>query len=115
MTGMLTPTPTETDALEAAILARQGFSLERPIATEELVYIRMSGGEPPGEIKALSDFDVMTVAEKHFAELKSLLAQYEQPQQPYLPALATEKVADRGDFDHLARFDEWALAGGDAS
>ena len=101
--------------LEAAILARDGFGLERSIATEELVYIRMSGGEPPGEIKALSDFDVMTVAERHFAELKSLLAAYEQPQQPYLPAQAMERVSDRGDFDHLARFDEWALAGGDAS
>ena len=41
--------------------------------------------------------------------------EYERPQQPYLPVIATEKVADRGDFDHLARLDEWALAGGDTS
>jgi len=101
--------------LEAAILARDGFGLKRGIATDELVYIRMSGGEPPGEIKALSDLDVMAVAEKHFAELKTLLAVYQQAHQPYLPARAMEREADRGDFDHLARFDEWALAGGTTS
>ncbi len=100
--------------LEAAILARDGFGLKRAVATDELVYIRMSGGEPPGEIKALSKLDVMVLAEKHFAAFKSLLAAYQQPQQPYLPAQAMEREADRGDFDHLARFDEWALAGGDA-
>ena len=77
-----------------------------------LLYIRMSGGEPPGEIKVLGDLDVMTVAEKHFAELQTSLAAYQQAQQPYLPAQAMEREADRGDFDHLARFDEWALAGG---
>jgi len=101
--------------LEAAILARDGFGLKREIATGELVYIRLSGAEPPGEIKALSDLDVMSLAEKHFAELKSLLAAYQQPEQPYLPAQAMEREADRGDFDHLARFDEWALSGGGSS
>ncbi|MFO0993928.1 MAG: double-strand break repair protein AddB [Hyphomicrobiales bacterium] len=99
--------------LEAAILARDGFGLGRGIATQELVYVRLSGGEPPGEIKDLGDLDVMTVAEKHFEELQVLLAEYEQPQQAYLPALAMERQADRGDYDHLARFDEWALSGGD--
>ena len=79
--------------LEAAILARDGFGLKRAIATDELVYIRMSGGEPPGEIKVLGDLDVMTVAEKHFAELKTLLAAYQQAQQPYLPAQAMEREA----------------------
>lgn len=98
--------------LEAAILARDGFGLKRPIRTDELVYIRMSGGEPPGEIRTLRDFDVMTVAERHFAEFKDLLLAYQQPEQPYLPMQAMEREADRSDFDHLARFDEWALAGG---
>lgn len=101
--------------LEAAILLRDGFGLKREIATDELVYIRMSGGEPPGEIKVLRDLDVMAVAEKHFAEFKNLLASYQNARQPYLPAQAMEREADRGDFDHLARFDEWALAGGKTS
>jgi ATP-dependent helicase/nuclease subunit B len=101
--------------LEAAILARDGFGLGRSLATQELVYIRLSGGEPPGEVRLLDEFDVMSVAEKHFSELKTLLAEYQQAQQPYLPAQAMEREADRGDFDHLARFDEWALAGGSAS
>lgn len=101
--------------LEAAILACDGFGLKRRIETDELVYIRLGGGEPPGEVKALRDLDVMALAEKHLAAFKNLLAAYQQAEQAYLPAQAMEREADRGDFDHLARFDEWALAGGDAS
>ena len=83
--------------LEAAILARDGFGLGGPIATRDLVYIKLSGGEPPGEVRALSDLDVMTVAEKHFAELKTLLADYGRPGQAYLSVLAMERQADRVD------------------
>jgi ATP-dependent helicase/nuclease subunit B len=97
--------------LEAAILARDGFGLGRPVETEDLVYIKLSGGEPPGEIRALTSFNVMDTAEKHLAEFKKLLADYLRPQQAYLPAFAMERERDRSDFDHLSRHDEWALAG----
>jgi ATP-dependent helicase/nuclease subunit B len=98
--------------LEAAILARDGFGLGRNVATRELVYVRLTGGEPPGEVKALSELDIPSLAEKHFAELKTLLADYQRPEQPYLSLLAMEREADRGDHDHLARVDEWAQFGG---
>jgi len=97
--------------LEAAILAHDGFGLKRPVETEDLVYMRLTGGEPPGELRRLIKLDIMAVAAKHLAELKGLLQAYTHPHQAYLPAIALERERDRGDFDHLARRDEWALSG----
>jgi ATP-dependent helicase/nuclease subunit B len=97
--------------LEAAMLERGGFGLARPVQTEELLYIRLSGGEPPGNVRAMRDIDVMALAHAHFAALKGLLEDYARPEQPYFSILAMERERDRGDFDHLSRIDEWALSG----
>jgi ATP-dependent helicase/nuclease subunit B len=97
--------------LEAAMLERDAFGLGRSILTDELLYIRLSGGEPPGDFRMMRGAEVMTLARTHFAALKGLLEDYARPQQPYLPILAMERERDRGDFDHLSRIDEWALSG----
>ncbi len=93
------------------MLEHDAFHIGRPILTEELVYVRLSGGEPPGELRPLQGVDVMTLARTHFASLIALLEEYARPQQPYLPILAMEREQDRGDFDHLSRIDEWSLSG----
>jgi hypothetical protein len=53
----------------------------------------------------------MELAEKHFAFLRKLLADYAVEAQPYYPRAMMEKDEDAGDYDHLSRFREWTLSG----
>ncbi|MFN4140777.1 double-strand break repair protein AddB [Aestuariivirga sp.] len=97
--------------LEAAILARGGFRDLPARATAEITYVKLSGGDPPGEIESLA-LPVMDLAQKHLAELEKLLAAYASEAQAYHPRAMMEKEEDEGDYDHLSRFREWALSGG---
>ncbi len=45
------------------------------------------------------------------AELKELIAAYQDPAKGYLSRRAMEGVNYSGDYDHLARFGEWSLGG----
>ena len=98
--------------LTAAILAAGGFREAGPLAAETLAYVKLGGGNPPGEVKAL-DFDdpLSDIVQRHTAGLVRLLTAYADPLRPYLPRTAMEKEDDPGDYDHLSRFREWALAG----
>lgn len=98
--------------LQAAILEGGGFEAIGPVAASDLVYVKLGGGEPAGEVKPVKlDPDAMTVAHAHLAGLKKLLTQYSQPSQAYLPRALVEKEDEARDYDHLSRYREWALAG----
>ncbi len=115
------PSAREVDAglapqltLQAAILARGGFSGVDPRQTGQVWYVKLSGGTPAGELKTLDKLahPVMELAEKHFAELQKLLARYAQANQPYFSRTIMRKEDDPSDYDHLSRFQEWTLSGG---
>jgi ATP-dependent helicase/nuclease subunit B len=102
--------------LQAAILARGGFVEVEPRQTGQLWYVKLSGGNPAGEVEELKKLDppIMELAEKHFAELQRLLAKYARLDQPYYPRTIMKKEDDPSDYDHLSRFQEWTLSGGGA-
>ncbi len=98
--------------LQAAILAAGGFESLTAHAVRSLVYIKLSGGLPAGEIKDLDLGPVTELAQDHLDGLKRMLTAYAKSTQPYLPRIMMAKDEDVGDYDHLSRFREWALSGG---
>jgi ATP-dependent helicase/nuclease subunit B len=92
--------------LEAAIARAGGFA-ELPAApVARLEYWRVSGGEPPGERKALK-LDADAEAEAALDGLRELIARYDDPETPY-PARPRPEWARRfSDYRHLARVKEW--------
>ena len=100
--------------LQAAILARGGFTDVNPKQAHRLWYVKLGGGEPAGEVADLHNLPhpVMELAERHFAALQGLLSKYAEPAQPYLPRTIMKKEDDPSDYDHLSRFQEWTLSGG---
>ena len=102
--------------LQAAILARGGFADMEPRQTGQLWYVKLSGGNPAGEVEELKKLEppIMELAEQHFAELQRLLAKYARVDQPYYPRTIMKKEDDPSDYDHLSRFQEWTLSGGGA-
>ncbi|CAN5562334.1 double-strand break repair protein AddB [soil metagenome] len=97
--------------LEAALLELGAFDGVEPASTNELLYIKLSGGEPPGEITQILHTKVMEISRKHLASFRGLVAQYEQQDRPYIPRHMIEKEEDETDYDQLSRWREWALAG----
>ena len=100
--------------LQAVILARGGFRDVTTRETRQLWYVKLSGGNPAGDVEELKKLDppVMEWAEKHFAELQKLLGKYATLGQPYYPRTIMKKEDDPSDYDHLSRFQEWSLSGG---
>jgi ATP-dependent helicase/nuclease subunit B len=98
--------------LQAAILELGGFRGLGPRTAGEITYIRISGGDPAGEIREIKVDDVMALAHDHLDGLKRLLTSYAQVSQPYLPRTGMFMEDDEGDYDHLSRFREWSLSGG---
>jgi ATP-dependent helicase/nuclease subunit B len=96
--------------LQAAILARGGFHEVPARTVSDLVYVHLTGGNPPGEIEQL-DVKVMALARDHLAGLERLLTAYADPRQAYLPRAMMEYDESVGDYDHLSRFQEWTLSG----
>ena len=99
--------------LEAAMLARGLFEDTPKAEVAELLHVRLSGGEPAGEIRALSTPPPPRRAEDALAGARALLAQYMDPGQPYLPLDHGARERLPHDFDHLSRWREWTqgLAG----
>ena len=64
--------------LEAAALAAGGFTGLQAIETQDLLYVKLSGGEPPGKLIPVDGFAVMAIAHEHLAQLQQLLANQEK-------------------------------------
>src|SRR6202165_5461716 len=107
--------------LEAAILREGGFE-DTPAgaSVSELVYVRLSGNNPPGEQRTLelkinkgdqaqSPDDAADYARQ---ELEKLIRKFENENQAY-PSLNLSMWSNRyGTYDDLARIKEWSAAGG---
>jgi ATP-dependent helicase/nuclease subunit B len=107
--------------LEAAILREGGFAdIPAGASVGELVYVRLSGNNPPGEQKSLElkinkgdtpqPPDVAATEARQ--KLEALIRAFENEDQAYT-SLNLSMWANRyGSYDDLARIKEWSAAGG---
>ena len=101
--------------LTAAILARGGFEAVGPAEIGRLVYVRVSGGRVPGreEMRAAPP-ESGDLAEHAMAGLKRRVRAFDDPTTPYVSWAAPQFIGRYGgDYDHLARYWEWGVIGGD--
>ncbi|NIJ43131.1 ATP-dependent helicase/nuclease subunit B [Parvibaculum indicum] len=107
--------------LEAEMAARGGFryrdakgrEVPLPAAnTSRLVYVRLTGGENAGEVRAITDAG-SELANATYDALVDLLTQYENEATPYLSRPRPMFIGRFGDYDHLARVPEWSAGDGE--
>ena len=73
---------------------------------ERLDYIKLSGRMPPGEVISVPpEAELINGA---VDMLQKLLAQYQDPDQPYLSHIRQRAWPFASAYDHLARLAEWA-------
>jgi ATP-dependent helicase/nuclease subunit B len=102
--------------LEAAMLRNGAFPGIDPGGTvAELVYVRLSGGNPAGKelIVDLKDRNPDDAADAALAELKALVTRFEDESTPYRPLVLSMWKNRYGAYDDLARVKEWSLSGGE--
>jgi len=100
--------------LEAAIAEAGGFPGVGAASVAELLYWRLSGGEPAGEEKpaAKNAEAVAELAKKALDGLARLIARFDDPKMPYRSWPAPERAPRYSDYTHLARVKEWLLGAG---
>ncbi len=95
--------------LEAAIAANGGFEDMGEETTEALIYIRLTGRTPPGEMKPVKgNAGAMELAGAAREGLEALIAAFDDENTPYLSRLRPMLLSHEGDYDHLARVREWS-------
>jgi ATP-dependent helicase/nuclease subunit B len=107
--------------LEAAILREGGFAdIPAGASVSELVYVRLSGNNPPGEQRVLelkikpSDQPQPPDAAADYArqQLEQLIRKFEDESQAYTSLNLSMWSNRYGTYDDLARIKEWSAAGG---
>ncbi|MEK9280728.1 MULTISPECIES: double-strand break repair protein AddB [unclassified Bradyrhizobium] len=107
--------------LEAAILREGGFpDIDAGASVSQLVYVRLSGNNPPGEERILelkikqSDTPQPpdTAAAEARVKLEALIRAFEDENQPYTSLNLPMWTNRYGAYDDLARIKEWSAAGG---
>jgi ATP-dependent helicase/nuclease subunit B len=96
--------------LEGAILKAGGFASIGKLAASELLYIKFSGGDPPGKEIAIKG-DMVALIEKAEEILIAMIAHFDHKDAPYPSRVKPFRVNIAGDYDHLARVREWSLSG----
>ncbi len=107
--------------LEAAMLREGGFDgIPADASVSELVYVRLSGNNPPGEQRTLElkinkgDQAQLPDAAADYArqELEKLIRKFENEDQAYTSLNLSMWSNRYGTYDDLARIKEWSAAGG---
>lgn len=98
--------------LEAVIAEAGGFADVPAAPVSGLLYWRLSGGTPPGVIRAIRD-DPAALAAAAADGLARLVAAFDDPDTPYHPAPnPLQRVPPAyDDYAHLARHAEWSDGG----
>lgn len=104
--------------LTAAILADGGFPEAGPVEATELLYVKIIGRTPPGEIvdvSALGRNNTLTAAQMAEAARDGLIrriAEFDREETAY-PSWAAPQFMGTfgGNYDHLARVWEWHVVG----
>ncbi len=106
--------------LEAAILREGGFKeIDVGSSVAELVYVRLSGNNPPGEQRSL-ELKIKNetpqppdeAAAYARQELETLIRQFDNDTEPYRSLNLPMWASRYGSYDDLARIKEWSAAGG---
>lgn len=95
--------------LEAAVLLNNGFERIRDKPVSTLEYWRLRGKQDNGFIRPLNA-DAAELSEEALVRLKDLIETYEDPATPYLATPDVSVSLKYNDYDHLARFAEWATS-----
>jgi ATP-dependent helicase/nuclease subunit B len=107
--------------LEAAILREGGFAgIGSGVSVSDLVYVRLSGNNPPGEEKPLElkirqgdkPQPPNEAADYARAQLEVLIRKFEDEKEPYTSLNLSMWSNRYGEYDDLARIKEWSAAGG---
>jgi ATP-dependent helicase/nuclease subunit B len=98
--------------LEAAIARDGGFEGVDGEKINQLIYLRLSGGQPAGQVKILG-LDVAEATEKAIRGLRKRIAAFDDPEMPYRSRPVPMFESQYGDYDHLARVKEWTAASGE--
>lgn len=118
------PTPGQVESglapqltLQATILRHGNFErVPAGRSVSELLYLRLSGGDPGGENEARK-FKTMTLdqaADRALKKLEDLVVKFSVEETPYLSFWRPMWVGRTyGDYDHLARVREWSATGGE--
>jgi ATP-dependent helicase/nuclease subunit B len=96
--------------LEAIMLMRGAFAGVTPKPVSALFHIKLSGGEPPGEIFPFKG-NAAAIAAKAIEKLTRQIERYDNAAEPYGSRDLIERLTDVGDYDHLARVREWLAVG----
>jgi ATP-dependent helicase/nuclease subunit B len=98
--------------LEAAMAERGAFV--DPVGTvAALEFWRLSGGDPPGEIRPLArtTAQLRALIDGALPGLRRLIAKYDDRATPYAAVPRREFAPRYSDYAHLARVKEWAASG----
>jgi ATP-dependent helicase/nuclease subunit B len=107
--------------LEAAILREGGFpGIDAGASVSQLVYVRLSGNNPPGEERILelkikpgdTPQPPDTAATEARRKLEALIRAFEDEKQAYTSLNLPMWTNRYGAYDDLARIKEWSAAGG---
>jgi ATP-dependent helicase/nuclease subunit B len=107
--------------LEAAILREGGFAnIPADSSVSELVYVRLSGNNPPGEQRLLelkinkgdTPQPPDAAADEARLKLEALIRAFENESQAYTSLNLSMWSNRYGSYDDLARIKEWSAAGG---
>jgi len=107
--------------LEAAILREGGFpNIASGGSVGELVYVRLSGNNPPGEERNLelkirpseTPQPPDKAADYAREQLELLIRKFENEDEPYRSLNLPMWTNRYGTYDDLARIKEWSAAGG---
>lgn len=100
--------------LTAAILAHGTFEDVGRLKPGELTYLEITGRRPAGreEVRASAGDESHEAAERALAGLRTLIARYWAPDQPFVSRTAPQFVHQYASgYDHLARVFEWSTSG----
>jgi ATP-dependent helicase/nuclease subunit B len=95
------------------IVEAGGFEGVPAAAVTALRYLKLTGGDPPGEALRAHD-DPASAIEDIRDDLARLIASYDDPSQPYKPQPDPEIAPRYSDYDHLARLAKGSGRGGGA-
>ena len=96
--------------LEGWMLAEGVFDGIGKLTATELMYIRVSGGQPAGDIIRPGKTDsVSTRIDKASNGFRQLMASYQRPERGYPARTGAEAWNRLSDYDHLSRWREWGL------
>jgi len=102
--------------LEAAILRKGGFPGVAAGSVSEIGYVRLKGGDPPGEPKSikLATGTPDSSADIALQKLTGIAKKFVVEGEPYRSLVHPMWKKHYGDYDHLARVKEWAASGGES-